>query len=64
MNQCLVLLITRGLRLWIPPEIYLAANNLASLEAERWRENPSPAKAAEAVRSECAGPSSHRIDIP
>ena len=36
MNPCWVLLITRGLRVWIPPEVYLQ-RDLALREATRWR---------------------------
>lgn len=36
MNPCWVLIITRGLRIWIPPEVYLQ-RELALREASRWR---------------------------
>jgi hypothetical protein len=37
MNQCWVLLTCRGLRLWLPPEVYLN-HDLALREAARWRQ--------------------------
>ena len=37
MNPCRVLLVSRGLRIWIPPEVYLV-EDLAEREADRWRE--------------------------
>lgn len=36
MNPCWVLIVTRGLRVWLPPEVYLQ-HPLAIREAERWR---------------------------
>lgn len=36
MNRCWVLIVTRGLRLWLPPEVYLQ-RDLALREGERWR---------------------------
>lgn len=35
MNRCWVLLVTRGLRVWLPPEVYLQ-RDLALREAARW----------------------------
>jgi hypothetical protein len=37
MKACRVVLISRGLRIWIPPEVYLVGD-LAEREASRWRE--------------------------
>ena len=36
MNRCWVLLVTRGLRVWLPPEVYLS-QDLAIRESVRWR---------------------------
>lgn len=36
MNQCWVLLVTRGLKVWLPPEIYLQ-HELGERESARWR---------------------------
>ena len=36
-RPCRVLLISRGLRIWIPPEVYLV-QDLAEREVKRWRE--------------------------
>jgi hypothetical protein len=36
MNPCWLLLVTRGLKVWVPPEIYLQ-EELAVREAARWR---------------------------
>lgn len=36
MNACWVLIVTRGLRVWLPPEVYLQ-RRLAELESQRWR---------------------------
>ena len=38
MKACRVVLISRGLRIWIPPEVYLVGD-LAEREASRWRES-------------------------
>ena len=37
MNPCWVLMVTRGLKVWLPPEVYLQ-RSLAEREVERWRE--------------------------
>lgn len=36
MNPCWVLLVIRGLGVWLPPEVYLQ-RRLAELESQRWR---------------------------
>ena len=36
LNPCWVLIVTRGLRVWLPPEVYLN-RALAIREADRWR---------------------------
>ena len=36
MNPCWVLIVTRGLSVWLPPEVYLQ-RNLAERESKRWR---------------------------
>lgn len=36
MNRCWVLIVTRGLRVWLPPEVYLQ-RDLATKESARWR---------------------------
>ena len=36
MNPCWILMVSRGLRIWIPPEVYLQ-RDLALREAARWR---------------------------
>jgi hypothetical protein len=35
-NPCWVLIVTRGLRVWLPPELYLQ-EELATRESARWR---------------------------
>lgn len=37
MNQCWVLIVTRGLEVWLPPEVYLQ-RELAARESDRWRD--------------------------
>jgi hypothetical protein len=36
MNSCWVLVVTRGLSVWLPPEVYLQ-RSLAERESKRWR---------------------------
>lgn len=36
MNPCWVLIVTQGLRVWLPPEVYLQRDT-ALREAQRWR---------------------------
>ena len=36
MKHCWVLVVTRGLRLWLPPEVYLT-RDLALKEVDRWQ---------------------------
>ena len=36
LNPCWVLIVTRGLRVWLPPEVYLQ-RRLAEVESQRWR---------------------------
>ena len=36
MKRCWILIVTRGLKVWLPPEVYLQ-HDLAVREAERWR---------------------------
>jgi len=36
LNPCLVLIVTRGFRVWLPPEVYLQ-RRLAEMESDRWR---------------------------
>ncbi len=36
MKPCWVLIVTRGLKVWLPPELYLQ-RELAARESERWR---------------------------
>lgn len=36
MNSCWVLVVTRGLSVWLPPEVYLQ-HSLAERESKRWR---------------------------
>ena len=37
MNPCWVLIVTRGLKIWLPPEVYVHNRELALREASRWR---------------------------
>lgn len=37
MNPCWVLIVARGLKVWLPPEVYLQ-RELATKEAARWRD--------------------------
>lgn len=36
MNRCWVLIVTRGLRVWLPPEVYVHDRENAIREARRW----------------------------
>lgn len=36
MNRCWVLVVTRGLRVWLPPEVYVHDRETAIREARRW----------------------------
>ena len=36
MNRCWLLVITRGLRVWLPPEVYVHDRDTAVREARRW----------------------------
>jgi hypothetical protein len=36
LNKCWILLVARGLEMWLPPEIYLS-KSFAETESERWR---------------------------
>lgn len=37
-TPCWVLIVTRGLTVWLPPEVYLHRRDLAQREMARWRE--------------------------
>lgn len=54
MNPCWVLVVARGLRVWLPPEIYVS-RRFAEKESERWRTvlriAPTPPRLTGASRS-------------